>query len=82
MKVPIRSNIIKTYASSAASKKAGEGVPYETILKGGVTPEQTLPEEADVVVLGKDLLSSLFCLIAPICYSQVVVVLVAIHCTT
>lgn len=56
MKVPIRSNLIKTYASSAASKKAGEGVPYETVLKGGVTPEQTLPEEADVVVLGTDLL--------------------------
>uniref|UniRef100_A0A0P6D5B9 Putative Sarcosine dehydrogenase, mitochondrial n=1 Tax=Daphnia magna TaxID=35525 RepID=A0A0P6D5B9_9CRUS len=42
--------IIKTYSSAA--KKAGEGVPYQTVLKDGSISEQILPTEADVVVLG------------------------------
>ena len=41
-----------TKAYSSVSKKAGEGVPYQTVLKTESTSEQILPTEADVVVLG------------------------------
>jgi hypothetical protein len=37
---------------SSVSHKAGEGVPYETVLKTESNSEQILPTEADVVVLG------------------------------
>jgi sarcosine dehydrogenase len=42
--------LIKPYSS--ISKRAGEGVPYETVLTTESSSEQILPTEADVVVLG------------------------------
>ena len=54
-----RSDLTRTYAS-AITKKADEGVPYETVLKDGAPPEQLLPEEADVVVLGNTLMFILY----------------------
>lgn len=49
---PKNSNLFKTY-SSATSKKAGEGVPYQTVLQKEVNAsEQILPAEADVVIIG------------------------------
>jgi hypothetical protein len=45
-----KSNLTKPFSS--VSHKAGEGVPYETVLKTESNSEQILPIEADVVVLG------------------------------
>lgn len=78
--------LIKPYSS--ISKRAGEGVPYETVLTTESSSEQILPTEADVVVLGTawHFVNFFFlncCFIVTIlCNLQVVAVLGVILCIT
>jgi len=42
----------QVYYSSTTSRKVGEGVPYETVLKDVAVKEEQIPQSADVVILG------------------------------
>ena len=45
-------NEVRKCSASTTSRKVGEGVPYENVLKDVTVKEQQLPQSADVVIIG------------------------------